>query len=288
MTVNPIKEIESQLKNVRIIEAPKECEKSTDQCISKAKSIKDDVSCCRFEYKSENNTISGFLSFPKNISSKLPVIIYNRGGSFDFGLVDDKFLFTFLSKLASWGYFVIGTQYPGNSSGEGVDKFGGSSDVHSVLDLKNVIGTLSFIDKKRIGMLGHSRGGMMTYLCMKQVDWIKTALTIGGLSDLERCGNLRPEMNDVYKQAFGSTETGKIDRSVLHWVGKLSKSTSLCLMHGGSDARVSPKDSIELGKKLEEIEYSYSLHIVEDGNHYLTNKRDTSEKIMKNWFATNL
>lgn len=169
-----------------------------------------------------------------------------------------------------------------------VDEFGGLSDVHSVLDLKDIIEKLSFVDKTRIGMLGHSRGGMMTYLCLRQVNWIKTALTIGGLADLERSGNLRPEMNDVYKQAFRSTETGKIDRSVLYWVDKLNKSSSLCLIHGVSDARVSPKDSIELGKKLKEIEYSYSLHVVEDGNHYLTNKRHVSEKIIKNWFATNL
>lgn len=245
------------------------------------------VFCVRFIYTSNDTTISAFLSLPKAAPEKLPVIIYNRGGSFDFGLVNDEFLFTFLSKLASWGYLVVGTQYPGNKQSEGAEEFGGESDVRSILDLKTIIDQLSFVDKERIGMLGHSRGGMMTYLCLKQVDWIKTALTIGGLSDLESTVAFRPEMDQVYQKAFGSSDSGKRERSAMNWVDELNQA-SLCLMHGASDTRVLPTDSIKLAEKLDKIGYDYALHVIEGGNHYLTNRSTVSEMIVKDWFATNL
>lgn len=272
--VNPIAEIENLVKNFRILEV--------------SKNAAENVSCCRFEYASDGNAISGFAAFPKNISEKIPVIIYNRGGSFDFGLVDDQFLFTFLSRLASWGYFVIGTQYPGNSCSEGIEEFGGESDVRSVLKLKEIIDQLSFVNKERIGMFGHSRGGMMTYLCLKRVGWIKTALTVGGLTNLESTVAFRPEMDHVYKKAFNSTAAGKASRSVVNWVDELDKSSSLCMLHGGADTRVLPKGSIDLAQKLDEIGYNYSLHVLQGGSHYLMNRRDIAEAIMKDWFANNL
>ncbi len=276
MQVDPIAELKELVDNVQISEFPQGFK------------ISSEISNFRFTYTSEDKAISGFLSLPKTFSKQLPVIIYNRGGSFNFGLVNDNFLHTFLSKLASWGYLVIGTQYPGNEQSEGVEEFGGISDIRSVLDLKNIIDQLSFADEQRIGMLGHSRGGMMTYLCLKQVGWIRTALTIGGLSNLESTVAFRPEMDSVYKDAFGSTESGKRNRSAINWVDELDKTVPLCIMHGASDARVLPRDSIELAQGLDEIQYKYALHIVEGGNHYLTNRPHVSDIIIKDWFVSNL
>ena len=275
MKVSKITEIRKFVKNADILGTHEAVERTTG------------VSHVVFTYIIDDKTVSGFLSYPKTISNKLPVIIYNRGGSFDFGLVDDNFMLGFLTQLASWGYFVIGTQYPGNHISEGVDEFGGS-DVRSVLDLKKIIDQLSFLDNKRIGMLGHSRGGMMTYLCMQQVNWIKTALTIGGMSNLQSVLGFRSEMKQVYSKAFGSTQSGIAKRSVINWVDELDKSSSLCIMHGAADRRVLAKDSVKLASKLDEIGYDYSLHVLEDGNHYLTSHHDLSQAIIKDWFFKKL
>lgn len=58
------------------------------------------------------------------IIKPLPCVIYNRGGTADFGLIKKGFLFTELADIARKGYAVIGSQYPGNSLSEGRDERG--------------------------------------------------------------------------------------------------------------------------------------------------------------------
>lgn len=71
-----------------------------------------------------------------------------------------------MGKMASWGYVVVASQYRGNDGGEGIEQFGGD-DVNDVLNLIPVLNQLPKADTSRVGIEGGSRGGMMTYLAMK-------------------------------------------------------------------------------------------------------------------------
>ena len=235
-------------------------------------------------YESDGAKVAGFLVAPKNRNKKLPVIIFNRGGTADYGLVPKGRLFTRFAHLASWGYIIIGTQYPGNALSEGSDERGGPSDVNSVLRLYDLIKLLDGADENNIGMYGESRGGMMTYLCMKQVAWIKVALTVGGLANLERSLEYRPEMVEVYEKHFGNTTEAKNARSVVKWADKLNKTTPLCLLHGAADDKVNIRDALELAKKLDETHHPFSLHILNDGDHGLMNVHKERDGLIQNWF----
>jgi dipeptidyl aminopeptidase/acylaminoacyl peptidase len=246
------------------------------------------VDAYTFTYKSDGTKIAGFLIAPKNRINKLPAIIYNRGGTEDFGLVTQGMLFTELAALAEGGYIVLGTQYPGNLVSEGIDERGGESDVSSVLRLHGLINNLGIADVNRIGMYGISRGGMMTYLCLSKVTWIKAALTIGGQTNLDRTQKDRPEMTALYEKSFGNKSKARDDRSAVKWVEKLNKSTPLCLLHGTADDRVNVQDALELAQRLNDVAHPYELHLLLNGDHSLKNVQKERDYIVQEWFDSYL
>src|SRR3954468_8755975 len=79
-------------------------------------------------YLSEGKKIVGFIVEPvASVSNneKLPCIIYNRGGSYEFGSIVIGRLYLDLAQFALHGYIMICTQYSGNAGSEGKDEFGG-------------------------------------------------------------------------------------------------------------------------------------------------------------------
>ena len=241
-----------------------------------------DVTVDKIRYQSNEHWVNGFLVVPKANSEPLPCIIFNRGGFFEFGVIDDEKLERSLAFIASWGYAVIASQYSGNGGSEGNDEVGGT-DVNDVLVLKEYFAQIPEIDSSRIGMWGGSRGGMMTYQCVSRVDWLKAAVSIAGVSDYNRAIQERPEMNDVYFRGFGNTVEGRGMRSAVNFAEKFCKTTPVLLMHGTGDWRVSPVDSLRLAEKLLTEKVPYRLVIFEGGDHGLTEHRIDAWGIGREW-----
>ncbi len=251
--------------------------------LDEAKQNEKTINVFLYTYLIDGKKVTGFIAAPKVSKSKLPVIILNRGGTGDFGLIPNGQYFTRIARMVNWGYVVLGTYYPGNSFSEGKDERGGESDLASVLELYDLIKLIDVADENRIGMYGQSRGGMMTYLCMKQVSWIRAAVTVGGVTNLERSLVNRPEMRKIYEDSFGNTDDGIRERSAVNWANDIENKIPLCIIHGGADERVSPLDAIELARVLEDSGHLYSLHIIENGNHMLTNYVFERDRIIRQW-----
>ncbi len=233
-------------------------------------------------YQSNGHWVNGFVAKPKLIEGKLPCIIFNRGGSFEFGAIDDVTLEKRMSLIASWGYVVIASQYSGNGGSEGKDECGGA-EVDDVLCLKTYLENISGADTLRIGMVGGSRGGTMTYLCCAKVDWLKAAVIVAGMADGDRATQERPKMADVWVRAFGNTPEGRRERSAVHFAEKFCKTTPVLLMHGTADWRVSPLDSLDLATKLFIEKVPYRLVMFEGGDHSLSEHRRAYFDLMQEW-----
>src|SRR5690606_10649032 len=89
----------------------------------------------KIRYFCQNNEIEAFLLEPKLTSekTKLPMILYNRGGNRDYGSIN-LFQLKYLDQLVSHGFVVLASQYRGNLSSEGVDEYGGK-DIEDLLCL---------------------------------------------------------------------------------------------------------------------------------------------------------
>lgn len=220
-------------------------------------------------YLSDSIWVKGFIIKPKT-EKKLPVLIFNRGGNGNTGLVDLPFMIDFLSVIASKGYIVIGSQYRGALGCQGNDEFGGK-EVRDVINLINLIPKIENTDSSRIGMLGWSRGVIMNYLTVKKKKEIKTIISIAGPSDL--INNKRSDMSNVYKTRIPNYLNDSInllkERSIIYSIDSLSKTCSYLLIHGVKDESVNVFQTINLYEKLLNSNYTTRLIIFENEKHKL-------------------
>lgn len=241
------------------------------------------VNIYKMVYNSDGRKIVGFIAEPKNTRSKLPCIIWNRGGSRDFGLITDKQLFGSIAELASCGYVVMASQYSGNGGSEGVDRMGGD-DIYDVLNLRDVIRKYVYADEKRIGMYGWSRGGMMTYMALGKVKWIRAAVVGGAPTDQVRAPKFRPGWEKHQIEMYGGGKKENTKRSAIYWPEKIYKKAPILIMHGSADWRVDPKDSIRLAERLYEEKVPFRLVVFEGGDHGLSEFREETRVMTEQWF----
>jgi len=274
-TIVNIEEVRLTKKVLETIESPR-------KTIAQKKS--GHVFAYRIVYKSQNHKVVGFIVEPKKSSEKLPCVIWNRGGSKEFGMIRPRHLFGRMAHFASLGYIIIASQYSGNDGGEGIDQMGGE-DIHDVLNLYKILREYKRADHTRIGMYGWSRGGMMTYLALSKVKWIKAAVVGGAPTDAVKAPEFRPGWDKHQKEMHGGSRKENTKRSVLYWPEKLHKKSPILIMHGTADWRVNPLDSIQLAEKLYENKIPFRLVMFEGGDHGLTEFDKESDQLMEQWFA---
>jgi len=242
-----------------------------------------------FFYESDGLKVKGYMAYPNDTNKTYPVIIYNRGGNREFGNLNEYKMAFILAKVASWGYVVVASQYRGNDGGEGMEEFGGA-DVRDIINLIDTSSYLKFADSSRIGMYGWSRGGMMTYLALMQTDKIKAAAVGGAVTDLKAMDESRDgEMGVyVYSELMPGYEKNKDSvmaiRSAIYHANKLPKTTPILLLHGTSDWRVIPEESLNMALELQKAKVPYSLVMYEGGDHGLNEFRDEVNEQVKAWF----
>lgn len=235
-------------------------------------------------YKSDSLTVEGFVISPK-AKGHYPVIIFNRGGNREFNKLTLKMLFFSTAVLANEGYIILASNYRIH------DEFGGK-DLNDVLNLIHVAGQLEYADTSRIGMFGWSRGGMMTYLSLKESDRIKTAVIGNGVSDLFSAIEQRPELeqnviSECIPNYWQNKEIELTKRSALFWADSLNKKSSLLLLCGTLDAQVDYQQSLNMAKKLDAINYTYKLKVYE-ANHGFQGKSAELNAELIDWFDTHL
>ena len=194
-----------------------------------------------------------------------------------------------LFPIAEQGFVIIGSQYRGTfSKNKAVDDEFGGKDVDDVMALIKLIPSIAGADENRVGMLGASRGGMQTYLTLKQTDKVKAVAVIAGVSDLVIGVEERPVMAKVHQKRipnYAQNKQAELEkRSVLYWLDKIPQDVPILLLHGMSDERVSVEQSITLAEALEKADIPHNLVLYPGDNHGLVqNKAKATQEIVA-WF----
>lgn len=237
-------------------------------------------------YMSDGLKVKGYLTQPK-APGTYPAVIWNRGGNREYGLLEPLAL----KPYAINGYVAVGSQYRGNGGGEGREEFGGA-DVNDVLNLIPLLKSLPDVDVDRIGMVGYSRGGMMTYIALKEqtlrgANDIKAACTVGGVTDLFMCAKERPDMlsNVLIPLIGGSPSQVSKEyeaRSSTYWADKIN--VPLLLQHGEADWRVSVEQARKLAQELDKYGKIYKLITYPGDDHGLSNHGGGLSEILR-WLS---
>lgn len=241
------------------------------------------VNVYRIDYFSRGLKIAGFVVEPKIKKGKLPCIIYNRGGSRDFGAIVIGACYQNIAALARQGYIIFASQYSGGPGSEGIDDWGGKN-IEDVLILRKIIKGWPDNDFNNIGMIGFSRGGMMTYRALSLVKWIKSAVIIAGPTDEISAPKFRKGWREHQISLYEKSKKEQIKRSAIHWPEKIYEKTPILIMHGTSDWRVNVQDSIIMAGKLQEQKVPYRLVIYEGADHVLTEFKKEADKQVYEWF----
>ena len=199
-------------------------------------------------YWSDGYRVTGFLGRPR-ADGVYPAIIYNRGGYREYGALEGWEVSLFVEA----GYVAVASQYRGNAGSEGREEHGGA-DVNDVMNLIPLLKQFPYVDPDRLGMMGHSRGGMMTYLALKQETLagthdIKAAVAVGGVSDAFMLVQETPFFLSVLGAKPQDAPALYQARSATYWPELIN--APLLIQHGEADSVVSVEQSRKLAKALE-------------------------------------
>lgn len=256
--------------------------KNPSVMLSLALKNKNHINVYAITYYSGGLVIAGYIIEPKKRRGKLPAIIWNRGGSKDFGALTMIDCFGRLGRLATKGYIIFASQYSGGPGSEGVDDWG-DKNIKDVLVLRDIIKDWPHADVGNIGMIGGSRGGMMTYRALSLVTWIKAAIISAGSADEITAAKTRKGWRKHQISLYGKSKKEQIKRSALYWPEKIYKKTPLLIMHGTGDWRVQAHDSIRMAEKLYQQKVPFRLCIYEGADHGLMEFRGEANEQMFNW-----
>ena len=242
----------------------------------------------RLVYRVDGFNITGVFTHPHTITPGMhPLLIFNRGGNGEYGILVLSIILRCMASFAQQGYLVLGSNYRGNDGGEGIEEFGGT-DVADVLALIEIGKSHPGWDGKNIFMLGGSRGGTMTYLAIKHGADLNAAATFGAPSDMWAAAKERPEMEKVFARRFARYGSEREEefaaRSAVHWPQALTR-VPLLLMHGDADTTVLPSHTQVLSETLHGVHPDFKTLIYPGGNHALSTHTKAMLDETLGWFA---
>lgn len=255
----------------------------------------------RIVYRSGGLRIVGFVYRPKVAkAAPLPAILYARGGTSDFGAIDESDLVSFHG-WAKAGFAVLATNYRGGGGSEGIDEWGGR-DVDDLMNLVGVARELGGIDLDNLFLLGLSRGGPMVYIACHRGIAVRAAAVMGGVSDLRVPDMQRAEFIDGddpvfhkigwpgWRRIWPDYDTRRDEhlaaRSAVCWAGELK--TPLLVMHSRIDPRVPVSHAFAMAQALQSAGKEYELVIYGHDGHSLPLRREDRDQHIVNWFRSHM
>lgn len=244
----------------------------------------ENLQCFEVTYWSDSIKVKGILLEPKK-EGVYPAIIFNRGGNREFAELSSEMIIDVLGRVASDGYVITASNYRWE------DEFGGA-DTNDVLNLMKVTKRLSNVDSTRIGMMGWSRGAMMTCLALRGQHGIKSSVLVSGAPNLFESIQERPILDEklfsVYIPNYRQNKTAELTaRSPHFWAEKLDRGTSLLILNGTKDRRVNYRQSEAFSRRLDSIHFPHQFHTFET-NHAFSNMRSELDEMLLHWFNKTL
>ncbi|MEN8120826.1 MAG: S9 family peptidase [Bacteroidota bacterium] len=246
-----------------------------------------------FKFKtSEGVELNGYMIKPANFdkNKKYPVLMYQYSGP-DSQSALNRWGFGWDMLLAQKGYITVCVDGRGTGArGEEFRKMTylqlGKYETIDQVETAKYIGTLPYIDAKRIGIWGWSYGGYMTLLAMtKGADYFKTGIAVAPVTNWRYYDNIYTER---FMRTPQENPDGYDNNSPINHVDKLKG--KLLLVHGTADDNVHVQNSVEISEALVQANKQYDQFYYMNRNHgiYGGNTRLHLYTMMTNFILENL
>jgi len=241
-----------------------------------------------FEWKAKDGlNIHGWLYRPKTASRK--VIVYVHGGP---TAHSEDAINPQIQYFVSRGFNVLAPNYRG-STGYGAEfedlirvNGWGSDEQEDIWAGVKALIERGIAEKGKIGITGTSYGGYSSwYGITKAPELISAAVPICGMTDLiVDYETTRPDLRPYSEEMMGGSPKDVPERyrerSPINFVHQIKG--KLMIVQGAQDPNVTPKNVVEVRKRLDEAGVKYDLLVFEDEGHGILktkNQRILYEKI---------
>lgn len=247
-------------------------------------SAKEQLDCRFLTYVVDGQEIHGVLIVPKSKlkqDGKIPVILYNRGGTRNLGSLFFGHLAYELFPLAQQGFAIIASNYR-------KDEQYGADNINEVTALFSLIDSIPALKSDKVGVYGVSRGGLTSWQLAKALpDRIAAIATVNGVTDSRLwAGNRAGIQNNIsLVDGYKDNPDEIFNRlSPVKWVEQISAAPIL-LMHSRDDETVNVMHSIRFSEQLISNNRFFRMRIFEDGGHDLIGRKDEARDELIQWFS---
>ncbi len=226
-----------------------------------------------FKFKtSENIELNGWIVKPVDFDAekKYPVIIYVYGGPGANTVLDiwQGYFGFWFQYMTQQGFIVVSVDGRGTSGkGEEFKKCTylqlGKYETEDMIETAKYLGSLSYIDKNKIGIFGWSYGGYMSAMCItKGADYFNTAVAVAPVTNWRYYDNIYTER---YMRTPQENASGYDDNSPINFADKLKG--NFLMIHGTADDNVHFQNSVEMVKAMIKANKKFDSEYYPDKNH---------------------
>lgn len=216
--------------------------------------------------------LNGWMMKPQNFDAtkKYPVYMYayNGPGANECNNGWDGNDYFWHSLLNQEGYMVVcvdgrGTLGRGREFKHSTYMQLGKLETLDQIDVAKYLGTLSYVDKSRIGFQGWSFGGYMASLLIsKGADYFKAAIAVAPVTNWKFYDNIYTER---FLRKPQDNKSGYEDNSPINFTKQIKG--KFLLIHGSSDDNVHYQNSMELARELVKNNIPFDFMSYPNKNH---------------------
>lgn len=254
-------------------------------------SFLDKIDLFTFSYEIDGHIVLGYGATPKS-RNQWPTIIYSRGGTYEYGRWNYGSAALQLGELAARGYTVLTYEYGQSVNDVAADQMGGYDSIY-LSTLIELAGQIPNTDRKKIGLYGWSRGGMMTFKALQE-EWpqVKAGAVGGAPTDFVALLQDRPAFKPIFQKMIPGYEEDPEEelakRSAAEFADELPDDVPILILHGEADRNVRVEQAERMAALLEENKIPHQLITYPNENHGIDGQRKDVLESVDAWFRAYL
>jgi len=219
------------------------------------------VQICGYDYRVDDKAVEALLFEPPG-PGPFPAVLmipgYERTA---------RDLIPIGSRLAAAGFAGAAVSQPGFGKSAGPADFVGPKTLHVLTVGYRKLEQEPFVDSKRMGIYGYSRGGMAASLLVEELDDVKAAVLGAGIYDFQKLydESTLPKVKANMREETGMKAPAIRERSSILYLDRVK--CPLLILHGGRDVNVPVGQALVLRDRLTALGKDFEFKLFPDREH---------------------